>query len=176
MCSTKLSAFRTARKGENIVNETKNLYILFYTENELYPDQTKVVKIFTNQIEANKYLLTKVTLNGKKVSKDNKWILKVYAYVGSNDRYEYSKWETGQFKNDIGNCIHCHEYFLRENNANMCEKCLCQVKKGLKECEVCHNFFNSVGIKFVSNGDFFPSLACPDCSKTLIKNLQITIK
>ncbi|WP_241969976.1 hypothetical protein [Spiroplasma poulsonii] len=73
------------------MNETKNLYIVFYTENALYPDQAKVAKIFTNQIEVNKYLLTKVTLNGKKVSKDNKWILKVYVYVGSNDRYEYSK-------------------------------------------------------------------------------------
>lgn len=72
MCSAKLSASKTTRKDGNIVNKTKNLYILFYTENALYPDQAKVVKIFTNQIEANKYLLTKVTLNGKKVSKDNK--------------------------------------------------------------------------------------------------------
>ncbi|WP_425380325.1 hypothetical protein [Spiroplasma endosymbiont of Stenodema calcarata] len=158
------------------MNNTKNLYIVFYTDNVLYFNQAKVVKIFTNQTEVNKYLLTKVNLNGKKIVKDNKWIVKVYAYVGSNDRYEYSKWETGQFKNEIGNCVHCYEYFLRENNANMCEKCLGQVKQGLKECEVCHTFFNPVGAKFISNGDVFPSLACIACSETLIKNLQITIK
>lgn len=72
MCGAKLSDANAARKDGNIVNNTKNLYIVFYTDNVLYSNQAKVVKIFTNQTEVNKYLLTKVNLNGKKIVKDNK--------------------------------------------------------------------------------------------------------
>lgn len=173
MCYTKFSKGYKNRRDEKIVNTIKNLYIVFYTDNADTPNQGKVVKVFTDSELARKYLLTKVNLNGKKITKDNKWILKVYGYVGSNDSYEYSKWETTQFKNMVGNCIHCHQYFLRENNANMCDECLGQVRQGLKECEVCHNFFNPVGIKFVSNGDVFPSLACQECSQILLQNLNV---
>ncbi|AHF57461.1 hypothetical protein [Spiroplasma eriocheiris] len=155
------------------MNTQKNLYIIYYVEDPTQPRGAKIVKVFTSPEEAQKYLLTKVTVNGKKVNKDDKWIIQVYSYVGSNDRYEFSKWETGQFKGTIGICTHCHEYFLRENNQNMCADCFNFVNQGLKECDVCHQFFNPIGTKFTSNGDVFPSLACINCSELLLKNLKV---
>ncbi|AGM25851.1 hypothetical protein SSYRP_v1c02550 [Spiroplasma syrphidicola EA-1] len=156
------------------MNIQKNLYVIFYVEDPNKRRSEKVVKVFTTAEQTVKYLLTKVTIDGKKVPKDNRWILQVFNYIPADDRYEFSKWETAQVKSVVGICTHCHEYFARENNLNMCDNCFLQVQKGLQECDVCHQFFNPIGTKFVSNGDVFPSLACVDCSKDLIKNLKLS--
>lgn len=55
MCCTKFSKGRKNRRDEKIVNTIKNLYIVFYTDNAHYPNQGKIVKVFTDSEPARKY-------------------------------------------------------------------------------------------------------------------------